>query len=153
MVLVEDVQRLTATFERQDFRHGIGLSTSVPPVYAEGRTVGYRLLVKTTRPRRMPLEIFVYQRKTLPGANAYVDEFYAVASITDLSFYPVGAPDPQTEQPFFRLGYVDLTFRSPSLLLDAVKSVTREVGELVWSLEYNYELLGSRSALVGNIDN
>ena len=118
--------------------------------YSDGRTVGYRLYVKTVEACNMPLEIFVYQRKPIITATAsYKDDFSNIASVPDLSEYEVNTViDP--ERPFFRLDYVDLVFRNITLLVEALQGIYSDTAELVWAIRANNQLLDIGDLTVGN---
>ena len=70
----------------------------------------FRLRVEASDPvGHVPAEVFLYDRKPRnPHTGDRGDVFIGVASPVELADYPVGAPDPATPYPFFRLAYVEL---------------------------------------------
>jgi hypothetical protein len=61
----------------------------------------------------MPKDVFVYRRHPAdPYSGVIFDELCTVASVVDLSEYPVGDPDPNKAFPFFRKDFVEVDVRS-----------------------------------------
>jgi hypothetical protein len=57
----------------------------------------------------MPAEIFVYERRPPNETTGEVENlFQSVASPTDLTLFPVDNPDPDLEDQFFRLSFIEL---------------------------------------------
>lgn len=153
MTLLEDVRRIIANefFERRTMRHGVALEPYVTEIYIDGTTAGYRLYMTAVEPRAMPATVFVYQRKSiLTPTTPYKDDFSHVASIPDLVEFPVDVPITGAQRQFFRLNYVDLVFRNPSMLLDAVRCISRDLAELVWAFEQNDPLIQAGIINIGN---
>ena len=120
--------------------------------YVQGRTQGYRMVVRATESHAMPVEIFVFQRKPGSGADPhvpYLDEFTNIASPADLEEYPVGAPiDPN--MPFFRLATVDLVFRSEEIAAEAWAGILSDTAGLVEALNYMDNLSQVEEVIIGN---
>ena len=119
--------------------------------YVQGRTQGYRMVVRATESHAMPVEIFVFQRKPGSGADPhvpYLDEFTNIASPADLEEYPVGAPiDPN--MPFFRLATVDLVFRSEEIAAEAWAGILSDTAGLVEALNYMDSLSQVEEVIIG----
>lgn len=57
--------------------------------------------------------IFIFRRSPADAFTGVVtDEFMTVASFPDLSYYPIGTPDPAKSNPFFLARNVELDFKS-----------------------------------------
>lgn len=123
--------------------YGIMLIPYLPARIVAGRTQVYRLVVDATKNRNMTDEVFVYQRKPiLFGDQPYKDDFVNVASPADIADYPINSPVPgDNTRPFFRLSRVDLLFRHPDMLVDAMLGIANDLYELVNSLEANASLV------------
>ena len=69
----------------------------------------------------IPTELFVWERHTiyLEASPENKDRVMCVAKVGDLSVYPVGAPDLESDiPPFYRLDTFDITFASPTDMVD-----------------------------------
>ena len=119
--------------------------------YVQGRTQGYRMVVRAVESNAMPIEVFVFQRKPGSGADPdvpYLDEFTNIASPADLEEYPVGAPiDPN--MPFFRLARADLVFRSEEIAAEAWAGILSDVAGLVEALNYMDSLSQVEEVIIG----
>ena len=123
---------------------GITLHPQVPATWVFGRTTGFRLYVSVSNARKIPQEIFVYQREPIPYGNlAYKDVFAGIASPADLEEYPVG--DPGTGI-FFRMNSVDLVFRNIETLVDTLDAMSSDVWELCHAMS-GMEMLSSLGAI------
>lgn len=134
------IERLRNLLEATEFVspsliYGVTLEPSAITRFSDARTQGYRLYVRVSHTCKVDPNIFVYQRKPiLYGDDSFKDDFSNVASAADLEEYQVDEPaDP--DRPFFRLCYVDLVFRNPDLLAEAVVGIYTDVRELVLTLD------------------
>ena len=58
-------------------------------------------------------DIFIFKRHPAdPFTGIIFDEFYTVASFPDLALYPVGAPNPELSEPWFRGRQLEVDFKS-----------------------------------------
>jgi len=131
---------------------GIEIKTRINRVQPEGN---HRLRVWVSRYEDMEPEIFVYQRfPDIPGDDNPQDRFVNIASVADMAEYPKTTPDAHV--PFFRLGSIDLIYRSVAALDDAVEHITADVEALVNNLNaldalgttdtYDYGYISSSSS-------
>ena len=101
-----------------------------------GRTQAYRLVLTVSETLGIDPELFLYARRTLnPTTNEQADVFIAVCSPSDLEEFPVGAPDPEADLPFFRLDSVDLLFRNIELKLETYNAIVQDFAELSRSMD------------------
>lgn len=119
--------------------------------YVDGRTQGYRYVVRVVEAAEMPKEIFVFQRK--PGSAGvegalYTDDFANIASPADLEEYPLDAPD-NPSAPFFRKDEIDLVFRSEEIGTEAWAGILSEVAGLVEALNYMDDLSQVEEVTIG----
>jgi len=102
------------------------ITTGVP-----GRTQAYRMVATITEADGIDKNLFLYHRMTLePVSGTTGDFFRKIASPTDIEEYPVGAPDPQSPLPFYRLDSVDMLFRSADLLNETWEMMLADLREL-----------------------
>jgi hypothetical protein len=137
MTAYDRLQRLLEpqSFTSPDLQFGITLEPHKIEQFVEGRTQGYRLYVLAKEPIGMEKEVFIYQRKPiLYGVDTFKDDFSHIASAADMEEYQINTPgDPN--KPFLRRDAVDLIFRNPDLLVDALVGIHNDVWELVMALD------------------
>jgi hypothetical protein len=101
-----------------------------------GRTQAYRLVLTVTDTLGIEPELFLYARRTLnPTSGEQADAFISICSPSDIEEFPVGAPDPDADLPFFRLDSVDLLFRNPELMLETYNAILQDFAELARSMD------------------
>jgi hypothetical protein len=97
--------------------------------------------------------VFVYRRNPPdPNSGEVFDEFCAVASITDLSEYPIGDPDPNNAFPFFRKNFVEVDVRSSQEFAEAWELLKTHVCELVEALDRADDLVLDEEFTCGELD-
>ena len=116
---------MASSSSSSDLQRSLTLRRSEPAEYVEGRTQGYRIRYDVVEAQLVVPEIFVYQRKPGSAGEGPVDEFSNVASPSDLEEYP--ADEPETGGQFFRLSYIDLVYRSLSLLQTSISDLEQDI--------------------------
>lgn len=77
----------------------------------------------------IPSEVFVYQRyPKVPTNPLPQDIFVHVASYADINDFPLENPD---DEPYFRLYFFDVTFKSLSVLNEKWRMVEKQVTQTV----------------------
>lgn len=112
-----------------------------------------RLRVEASDPSNsgMPAEVFLYHRKPFnPYSQSYDDVCVAVCSPADISAYPVGAPDPDAQYPYFRQAHLEFDLRAHSYLLSIWETIVREVGQLIIGLDALEVLSETEEVWVGS---
>jgi hypothetical protein len=94
---------------------------------------GFRLRIEVTEVTGgMPEHVFVYRREPAnPETGTIDDTFQTVASLPDLSEYPVGAPDPERPFPYFRDNFIEVDVRSTGDFQNVWERIHAEVCNLV----------------------
>jgi len=89
--------------------------------------LAYLLKAEIIESEYLPQEVFVYQ------ANASDDEafFVAVADLLDIEETPINEVDLEDDNPFFRMNYVELYFRSLEELIDNKDIIDEYLSNLV----------------------
>jgi hypothetical protein len=112
----------------------------------------FRLRVEASDPSESGADpnVFLWQRGTRNPYNGTTDDFFiAVASAPDMSDYPVGAPDPNTPYPIFRLDYFEVDVRTLGLADEVWTTVVLEVNQLLAGLEILDQLTLSECVWAG----
>ena len=119
------------------------------------RYVGaFRLRIVVTAPVGSLADpnVFLYDRLPINPYNGdIVDLYTGVASAVDLADYPVGAPDPTKDFPFFRLDTIELDLRSVTLA-DQLWSVTKiQIAHLLRVMEIMADKMAiTEEVVIGN---
>jgi hypothetical protein len=96
----------------------------------------FRLRVDVTHAVNMPAEIFLYQQNAPdPVTQAIYSTLITVASPVDLADYPVGAPNPDAELPYFRQSFVELDVRSSAEYQEIWNTIRNAIGNLCEALD------------------
>lgn len=92
-----------------------------------------RLKIEVSEAIGITPAIFLHERYTILKTDGLVQEnrFIAVAKPGDFNVYPVGAPLPTQQPPFFRLDCLDVVFNSPDILDETFHDIVSEVTNLV----------------------
>lgn len=95
----------------------------------------YRFRIEVRNSENMPREVFLYRRHPLnPYTGQEVDECCGVCSPVDLEEYPVGAPSPDRDLPFFRKHFIDIVTRSTAKAHEARDEALKHLGILIEGL-------------------
>ncbi len=102
------------------------------------RLQGYKLTAAAVG-TGMPSEVFVCQHRvpsaTDPTYNELPDKFISLADPVDLEHYPAGAPDLESQIPFYRVAEISLIFRSAQELEETKVLLDEDVNQLLHSLQ------------------
>lgn len=110
----------------------------------------FRMRVEASKPCNVEAEVFLWQQDPPnPYTGQVVNTFLAVASAVDMSVYPVGAPDPRTPFPFFRLSWFEHDYRATSEAEEAWRVILLEVDGLMKALDRLEKLVPKIVAQVG----
>ncbi len=111
----------------------------------------FRLRVEVADVLGMEPQVFKFRRHDPDAVTGEVrDEFLGVATAVDMSEYPVGAPDPDNAQPFFRKDNFEIDLRSTKDYEDAWDLILREVCVLRAALNRAEELVVAETAWCGD---
>lgn len=100
----------------------------------------------------MDPNIFLFRRHPLdPHTGLNADKFITVATIADLSIYPVDDPDPGNSRQFYRTDVVELDFESQSDYLRFWVEIQRIVRELVSGLILADNLIVAEEVQIGDL--
>lgn len=118
----------------------ITLVRSATEIVNPGDIQGYRYTVTAQNAVDMPTEIFrMFERPLDPTIGTVQSQFDGICSPGDLSEFPINAPIPPSI--WFRVNFIDLTFRSPVEGEAQWESIKSETAELVRSLDDLVSLL------------
>jgi len=103
--------------------------------------VGYKLVIEVAESYNIDSEIFVFQRDVTSKyiERGVLDTFYSIASVAEIGFLPVGAPDVNGTN-FFRESKIELVFETINEAEDAWKKISFEVNELSIANDYTLDL-------------
>lgn len=96
-----------------------------------------RMRVEIIETENVPKELFVWEQITtfLQGKQQNRDRVLCVAKSSDLSVYPVDAPDKQNDiQPFYRTTFFDAPFESPTDMTITWRDVVSSFEKLLKAL-------------------
>jgi hypothetical protein len=109
--------------------------TAMTPL-RRGYIVGFKFKVEVLEAVGLPPEIFCFLRIPQPSEPSTSDDvFQNIASPTDIQEYPITAPVPGANRPFFRLSEATLDFRSESLAEDAWTCMQDDFDALLTAIE------------------
>lgn len=98
----------------------------------------------------MESKIFLFRRvQPDPGSQITADKFVTVASIADLSKYPVDDVDPDADAPMYRTNSVELDFESQEDYEKAWIEFQRVIGNLVSGLDKAEDLVVEEEIWIG----
>ena len=113
----------------------------------------FRITLTASEAHLMPDAIFAYRTEPLqPGAAATVAVFDHVCSPVDLQEYPVGAPHPAADPPWFRLTTVDVEERTRALALEVYEEIVEDVTALVLGMNAADVLVAQPPLWIGYTD-
>lgn len=109
-----------------------------------------RLRIEVVEAVDITPSVFLHERYTINGDNGLVQEnrFIAVAKPGDINVYPVGAPRPNQEPPFFRTNCLDLVLNSPTLLEESFSGIVDDVTKLVRAMVHLNELVAQDAVVI-----
>jgi len=111
----------------------------------------YRLRIEATHPVNCDPNVFIWHRGTIsPYTGEFLDEAQAIAGPVDMTFWPVGEPDPLKPHPFFRLNYIEFDLRATTQAEEVWLTVIREVNFLLKALDRLDHLRFRTSVCVGD---
>lgn len=100
------------------------------PVKFKGRPC-FRLRGSAIDSVNMPLEVFIHRRSTVdPITSEQTNEFMAIASPYDLSYYPANEPDDELDAPFFRLSSFDILLPGVDVTYSTIAEIKRQLAFL-----------------------
>lgn len=103
--------------------------------FVSGRGEGYRLKITASDAEGMPNEIFMHEQTLQdPYSQLVFENFVCVASVPDITIYPVGAPNATQWPPFFRKDSIDIIVFNQDLAEETWRIIQAEVTVLVESL-------------------
>lgn len=70
-----------------------------------------------------------------PNSGEVVDTFETVCTVADMSYWPVGDPDPEAENPYYRSDFVELDFKSQQEFDQAWEIISKAVNDLRCALD------------------
>lgn len=114
-------------------------------VGAPGRTLAFRLYMTVTAADSLDPEIFLYQ-----VVSATRSELVAVCTPADLERYPIGESDGTT--PYFRLGYLDVLFKSAAEMSETYDFIISDVQSLLDTLQILDKLQGPADVTLTSSD-
>lgn len=85
-----------------------------------------------------------------PDTDEIVNEFVTVATVADMSKYPVGAANPEYENPYFRTNFFEIDLESQADYDWAWEEIQKAVGLLVTALDEADTLGDSEEVWIGD---
>lgn len=113
----------------------------------------WRLRIEASDPSNsgMPSEVFLWHRKPVNPYTGEPDDIcVAICSPSDVSEYPIGAPDPDKTYPYFRQSYLEFDLRSKHWVGKIWTDVIREVDQLLIGMAQLEELQETEEVWVGS---